>query len=73
MIYGTGGWGTAQVTGAGVSATADAYTVGAGIEWAFAPQLSAKVEYIYFGFEDVGAGKSNAQTVKFGLNYRFGR
>jgi outer membrane immunogenic protein len=71
MLYGTGGWGTAQVTGAGVSQNADAYTIGAGIEWAFAPRWSAKVEYMYYGFEDVGAGESNAQTVKFGLNYRF--
>jgi outer membrane immunogenic protein len=71
MIYGTGGWGTAQVTGAGVSVTGDAFTLGAGIEWAFAPRWSAKVEYMYYGFEDQGFGSANAQTVKFGVNYRF--
>jgi outer membrane immunogenic protein len=61
--------------------------VGAGIEWAFAPNWSAKVEYNYLGLEDrtftVPAGSPffpgdnftrgdrNVQMVKAGINYRF--
>jgi outer membrane immunogenic protein len=56
------------------------YAVGGGLEWAFAPQWSAKVEYVYLGlggqtyFGDVGGGFNadlDAHTVKVGLNYRF--
>jgi len=63
------------------------WLVGAGIEWAFAPNWSAKVEYNYLGLEDrtftVPAGSPffpgntftrgdrNVQMVKAGINYRF--
>jgi outer membrane immunogenic protein len=63
------------------------WLVGAGIEWAFAPNWSAKVEYNYLGLEDrtfsVSAGSPffpgdtftrgdrNVQMVKAGMNYRF--
>ena len=53
--------------------------VGAGIEQAFLPNWSAKVEYLYFGLGDktyfgaVNSGDLNFHTIKFGLNYRFGR
>jgi outer membrane immunogenic protein len=59
--------------------------VGAGIEWAFAPNWSTKVEYNYLGLDDrtftVPAGflagdtftesNRNVQMVKVGINYRF--
>jgi outer membrane immunogenic protein len=59
------------------------YTVGAGLEYMFAPNWSAKVEYQYYNFgsttftagtpEIVGARfRDDEHTVKAGLNYRFG-
>jgi outer membrane immunogenic protein len=59
------------------------YTVGAGVEYMFAPSWSAKVEYQYYDFGNttfttgpVGlAGtriRDDEHTVKAGLNYRFG-
>jgi outer membrane immunogenic protein len=58
------------------------YTIGAGLEYAFAPNWSAKVEYLYadYGAENYFSGivpggfDFDAQThsVKLGLNYRFG-
>jgi outer membrane immunogenic protein len=63
------------------------WLVGAGIEWAFLPNWSAKVEYNYLGLDDrtfiVPAGSPflpgdtftasnrNVQMVKVGINYRF--
>jgi len=61
----------------------DGYTVGAGLEYMFAPNWSAKAEYQYYNFgsttftsgtpEIVGARfRNDEQTVKVGINYRFG-
>jgi outer membrane immunogenic protein len=61
----------------------DGYTVGAGLEYMFAPNWSAKVEYQYYNFggttftsgpaEIVGAHyRDDDHTVKVGINYRFG-
>lgn len=61
----------------------DGYTVGAGLEYMFAPNWSAKAEYQYYNFGDttftagppaiVGARfRDDEHTVKVGLNYRFG-
>jgi outer membrane immunogenic protein len=63
------------------------YTVGAGIEWAFAPNWSTKIEYQFYDFRDqdftftgaVGGvpfggtinGDAKFHVVKAGLNYRF--
>jgi outer membrane immunogenic protein len=60
----------------------DGYTVGAGLEYMFAPNWSAKAEYQYydFGKTTINAGpapivgtsfKNDEHTVKAGLNYRF--
>jgi outer membrane immunogenic protein len=60
----------------------DGYTVGAGLEYMFAPSWSAKVEYQYYNFGSstfltgpagiVGARfNDDEHTVKAGLNYRF--
>jgi outer membrane immunogenic protein len=61
--------------------TRDGYTVGAGLEYMFAPNWSAKVEYQYYNFGSttfltpVGlAGvrfNDDEHTVKAGINYRF--
>src|SRR5450631_2480647 len=61
----------------------DGYTVGAGLEYMFAPNWSAKAEYQYYNFgsttftggpaEIVGARfRDDEHTVKAGINYRFG-
>jgi outer membrane immunogenic protein len=60
----------------------DGYTVGAGLEYMFAPSWSAKIEYQYYNFGNttfltgpVGlAGtrfRDDENTVKAGINYRF--
>src|SRR5712691_7255649 len=60
----------------------DGYTVGAGLEYMFAPNWSAKAEYQYYNFGDttfttgpapiVGVRfRDDEHTVKAGLNYRF--
>ena len=61
----------------------DGYTVGAGIEYMFAPNWSAKAEYQYYNFGNttfatgpadvIGARfRDDEHTVKVGVNYRFG-
>ena len=61
----------------------DGYTVGAGLEYMFAPSWSAKAEYQYYNFGNTTfatgpadiAGRSfrnDEHTVKVGVNYRFG-
>jgi outer membrane immunogenic protein len=60
----------------------DGYTVGAGLEYMFAPNWSGKVEYQYYNFgstsftsgpaDIVGVRfRDDEHTVKAGLNYRF--
>jgi outer membrane immunogenic protein len=60
----------------------DGYTVGAGLEYMFAPNWSAKAEYQYYNFGSttftsgpaaiVGTRfRDDEHTVKAGLNYRF--
>jgi outer membrane immunogenic protein len=61
----------------------DGYTVGAGLEYMFAPSWSAKAEYQYYKFDStsftggpapvIGARfRDDEHTVKLGINYRFG-
>ena len=61
----------------------DGFTVGAGLEYMFAPNWSAKAEYQYYNFgnttftggpaEMVGSRfRDDEHTVKVGVNYRFG-
>ncbi len=58
------------------------WVAGAGIERALTPNLSARVEYLYYDFDDVSAsagtvapGAANLDptihTVRFGLNFKF--
>ena len=62
--------------------TRDGYTVGAGLEYMFAPNWSAKIEYQYYNFGSttfltgpagvIGARfNDDEHTVKAGVNYRF--
>lgn len=74
MFYGTGGlaWNRASVVG--VHDTDTGYALGLGLEWAFAPNWSAKVEYMYYAFDNTSFVPTDLDisTVKFGVNYRFG-
>jgi outer membrane immunogenic protein len=94
MLYGKGGgaWAhdrynlTNLTSGDDRSAVAarDGWTVGAGVEWAFADQWSAKIEYDYYEFGSRTLNLSNGtgdvttaniaqhiNTVMVGINYRF--
>jgi outer membrane immunogenic protein len=79
LVYGTGGiaWARGDVSAGGVSVnnTHFGYAVGAGIEWAFSRNWSAKIEYLYVDLDQetyvatpVGFDFS---SIKFGVNYRF--
>lgn len=88
LFYGTGGlaWGhnDLRLSGPGTlvstSRTHVGYTVGGGVEYAFTPNLSTKIEYLYldFGRRNYGLGlpapvryRPESHTIKVGLNYRF--
>jgi outer membrane immunogenic protein len=85
LVYGTGGLAVAGIdnrihfTNGSVArddSTQTGYAAGGGIEWAFAPNWSAKAEYLYMGFGDetLSSGdriNNDFQTVRVGLNYRF--
>jgi outer membrane immunogenic protein len=92
LLYGKGGaaWAgdkySAQYLGTwAASETRSGWTVGGGLEWAFADNWSAKLEYQFYDFGNrdvtfVNPGESfievenvkqQIQTVKLGLNYRF--
>jgi outer membrane immunogenic protein len=56
--------------------------VGAGVEWAFSPNWTARLEYDYLGLRnwtfndflitfDTFSIDRNIQTVTFGINYKF--
>jgi outer membrane immunogenic protein len=59
----------------------DGFTVGAGLEYMFAQNWSAKIEYQYYDFgktrfnvaplDAFGSVRDDEHTVKAGLNYRF--
>jgi outer membrane immunogenic protein len=81
LIYGTGGVAFADITNrVGLiedSDTKTGYAVGGGLEWAFAPNWSAKAEYLFLGLGDdtvAGTGikvDDDVHTVRVGLNYHF--
>jgi outer membrane immunogenic protein len=90
LVYGKGGAAWARdrystnfysVPGAEVRDTRLGWTAGAGLEYAFAPQWTAKLEYNYmdFGTERVSFApgtftdiEQKVHAVKFGINYKFG-
>jgi outer membrane immunogenic protein len=92
LVYGKGGVAFAHdndslntIGGAAASAslTRTGWTAGAGLEYAFAPNWSAKIEYDYLGFgsETVNlpaavipgtSASLNIQEVKAGINFKFG-
>jgi outer membrane immunogenic protein len=95
LVYGKGGYAWrdnpnlgVNVAGAPVAFTTngnhrDGWTLGAGLEYMFAPNWSAKAEYQYYNFGTttftsgppavVGTRfRDDDHTVKVGVNYRFG-
>jgi outer membrane immunogenic protein len=93
LLYATGGVAWADIDyaakdgagasfGTGFSHTHTGWVAGAGIEHMLTSNLSARIEYLYYGFDSVtapagalGVGPANmeptAQTVRFGLNFKF--
>ncbi len=96
LLYAKGGYAWKDSNNLGVTTTGgaplpfftdgnhrDGYTVGAGLEYLFAPSWSAKVEYQYYNFGKttflpgsppsiVGVNfHDDEHTVKAGINYRF--
>ena len=89
MLYGTGGWAFEANTevnfGLGLlgSRSLDGWTAGAGIEWAFLPNWSAKLEYLHIDLKsDTFFGPNmcplgcqagaDIDLIRVGLNWRFG-
>lgn len=73
---------TGALFGTGFSNTHFGWVAGAGIEHRLTHNLSAKLEYLYYGFDSVtapagtlGAGPASldltSQTLRFGLNFKF--
>ena len=93
LLYVKGGYAysdnrdTLTFAGAPVAFTLDknhsnGYTVGAGVEYMFAPNWSAKAEYMYYDFGSTrfvtpgvlapfGSWRNDEHTLKAGINYRF--
>lgn len=73
MVYGTGGLAWNRSSVGGVHDTDTGYALGLGIEWAFAPNWSTKVEYMYYAFDNTSVIPTDLDisTVKLGVNYRF--
>jgi outer membrane immunogenic protein len=94
LFYGTGGYAGAGVTDGIKSSTTNAllvsssstrngWTAGGGLEWGFAPNWSAKFEWLYMKFNSTGLNTLVAEgprssiplddnVVRAGINYRFG-
>jgi outer membrane immunogenic protein len=94
LFYGTGGYAAAGVeagvkdsnTGAllaSATSTRSGWTAGGGLEWGFAPNWSAKFEWLYMKFDSAAFNTLAAEgprssvpfddnVVRAGINYRFG-
>ena len=87
LFYVTGGaaWADVDYSSAGFGGHSDTHfgwVAGAGIERALTPNLTARVEYLYYDFDSLsapagalGGGATELdptmQTVRFGLNFKF--
>jgi len=94
LFYGTGGYAGAGVEAgikdsninvllASATSTRSGWTAGGGLEWGFAPNWSAKFEWLYMKFNSaafntvLGEGPRSSvplddNVVRAGINYRFG-
>jgi outer membrane immunogenic protein len=78
LFYGTGGGAGAPESISGLSSTTMlGWTAGAGVEAAFAPGWSAKVEYLFVDFQNVtptnaaGSFRDQDNLIRAGINYKF--
>ena len=84
LFYVTGGAAWADVEYSSIGDHSDTHfgwVAGAGIEHAFTPNMTARIEYLYYGFDEInapiapGGGPASidpsTQVVRFGLNYKF--
>jgi outer membrane immunogenic protein len=81
LLYATGGLAFGQLKGQNLGASEThstaGWTLGAGAEYAFAPKLSAKVEYLYMSLSSSNffitgmPNGYNAGLVRAGINYHF--
>jgi len=84
LLYGTGGFALADekvsATALGItlsdSQTRTGWTIGAGLEWMFAPRWSLKAEYLYRRFDSttvltIPTGSLALNSGQFGINYHF--
>jgi len=82
LVYGTAGYagGNMKVSTAAGSGTKweNGYAVGAGLEYAFTNNVSAKAEYLYTHLNDknyaltgVTTAGSNTSAIRSGVNYKF--
>jgi outer membrane immunogenic protein len=82
LLYGTAGFAYGGVSAWSHSNTRTGWTAGAGVEWMFMPNWSAKLEYLYTDLSSsgsTGAGGWNYgyhfhpefHTIRAGVNYHF--
>jgi outer membrane immunogenic protein len=83
LFYGTagGGWGHGRISGTPFPTSAEAWhtgwSAGGGVEYAFMPTWSIKLEYLHYGlgsatyFGVLNTGNIDIETVKVGVNYLF--
>jgi outer membrane immunogenic protein len=76
LIYGTGGMAFGDPKIAGDGKLRVGWTAGGGVEWAFTPKWSAKLEYLYTDiFRDIRNNASDRHarfhTIRVGVNYHF--
>ncbi|HTO79716.1 MAG TPA: outer membrane beta-barrel protein [Methylocystis sp.] len=82
LVYGTGGFAYAGVYAGGYNNSSTGWTVGGGLEWMLAPNISAKIEYLYVELSN-GNNNNNwgwnwgynqrpqINIVRAGVNYHF--
>jgi outer membrane immunogenic protein len=77
LVYGTGGFAYGELKTPWSNDTHTGWTAGGGVEWAFLPNWSAKVEYLYTDLENnagwgwVAPQRTKFHTVRAGVNYHF--
>ena len=76
LVYGTGGFAYGELNSPFRSDVHTGWTAGGGVEYAFLPNWSAKVEYLYTDLERnggfaVGPQRAKFHTVRAGVNYHF--
>jgi len=82
LVYGTAGFAYGEVSSDNLSNTRTGWTAGGGVEWMFAPNWSAKLEYLFMDLDSGGATGAfgwdfgshrhpQVNVVRAGVNYHF--